>query len=231
MRVVLVGLGGIGSSIADPLCRTMLFSRSERSSRRLILVDGDGYEEGNRSRQRYQALTNKAAATREMLQPMFPELEIEAKSKFIDPGNAFLFIKDGDAVFSAVDNHATRKVISDHVGTLQDCLLISGGNDLYDGNVQLYVKERGVAVTPPLTHLHPEIEFPEDKNPADFGCDEAVEGGSTQILAVNFAIASLMLSAYALWLESAKLPYTEIFFDMKTGNVRPAKRVIDKRRT
>ena len=45
-------------------------------------------------------------------------------------------------------------------------------------------------------------------------------------MAVNFAIASLMLNAYTLYLEKGELPYTEVYADIKTGNMRAVKRVM-----
>ncbi len=225
MRAVLIGLGGIGSHLAEPLCRTLVFSKKEQAPKRILLIDGDTYEEKNRERQRCNVLVNKADATREALGPLFPELRLEAKPRFVDKENIFLFIRKGDAVFLAVDNHATRNLVSSHVGTLTDVLLISGGNETYDGNIQVYERRNGKDVSPPLSFLHPEIESPKDKNPADLACGELVAQGNVQLLTTNLTIASLMLNAYVRWLERGELPYTEMYFDLLTGNVRPVKRI------
>ena len=226
MRVKVVGLGGIGSNLVDALCRTILFSKSNKVSRKALLVDGDKYEAKNRERQRYTAFANKAEATKEWLKESFPELEIEARPQYIDSNN-ILFIREGDVVFLAVDNHATRRLVSDHIGTLDNALLISGGNEEFDGNIQIYERRDGKDFTPPLTHLHPEIENPKDKNPAAINCGEAVVAGGVQLLAVNLKVASLMIEAFTLWLLSMDIPYTEVYANIKTGNVRPAKRIVD----
>lgn len=223
MRAVLIGLGGIGTHLVEPLCRTLAFSQSERAPKRVILVDGDGYEEPNRSRQKFTSAANKAHATQEWLAPLFPEITIEAKSHFVDAMNVFLFCREGDAVFLAVDNHATRKLLSDHLSTLSNGLLISGGNEEYDGNIQIYARVDGKDITPPLTWQHPEIEFPKDRNPAELSCTERAQQGAPQILSVNFTIASLMLNAYTLWLERGAVPYGEAYFDLRIGNVRAVK--------
>ncbi|MDO8676121.1 MAG: ThiF family adenylyltransferase [Candidatus Azambacteria bacterium] len=223
MRTVIIGLGGIGSNIVEPLSRILTFSQSKRAPKRLILIDGDKYEERNRERQKFQVTANKAESVKDWLRPLFSELDIEAKPRFVDESNAFVFIKEGDAVFLSVDNHATRKLVSDHAATLSDILVISGGNELYDGNVQIYERRKGIDITTPLVWLHPEIESPQDRNPAELNCQELAKAGSPQLLAVNFMVASLMLNAFCLWLEERAWVYNEIYFDILTGNCRPSK--------
>lgn len=223
MRAVIIGLGGIGTHLAEPLCRILTYSKNELAPKRVLLIDGDKYENKNRERQRYIVAANKAEASRELLQPLFPELEIEAKTNYIDAENIFLFVREGDVVFLAVDNHATRNVLATHAQTLQNVIIFSGGNEEYDGNIQVYERKDGKDLTPPLTWLHPEIESPKDKNPAELGCDEIIQSGGTQILATNNMAASLLLAAYTIWLKKGSLPYHEVYFDLSTGNVRPVK--------
>ncbi len=226
-RAVVIGLGGIGSNIVDPLARTLTFSKSNRKAERIILVDGDKYEPKNMERQRGKVYLNKAEATKDWITESFPDLEVDAKPHYVDHKNIYLFVKEGDVVFMCVDNHATRKVLSDHMATLRNGLLISGGNEEYDGNVQIHERRGGGDFTPPITYLHPEIDKPTDKNPATLNCGELiVTQGATQVLAVNFTIASLMLNAYTLYLEKGELPYTEVCADIKTGNMRAIKRVV-----
>ena len=143
MRTVIIGLGGIGTYLAEPICRIVSSSQSPRASRRIVLVDGDKYEERNRERQIFrQTAANKAQETAERLKDFFPNLEIEFKPKYISGENVFLFIKEDDVVFLAVDNHATRKIVSDRVATLDNALLISGGNELRDDNTQFMGRGR-----------------------------------------------------------------------------------------
>lgn len=186
------------------------------------MVDGDKYEERNRERQIFREQANKAQETCVRLKDFFPNLEIEFKPTYITAENAFLFIKENDSVFLGVDNHATRKIVSDRVATLDNALLISGGNEVRDGNAQVYRREGGKDITPPLTFAHPEIEFPTDKHPNDLHCGELVEAGVTQVLAANLAAASVMVSIYTIWLQEGKTPHHEIYFDILTGNSRSA---------
>ena len=222
MRVVLIGLGGIGTNLVEVVCRSLVYSKSPRAFKRVLIVDGDIYEPKNRERQIYSNLGNKAEVKKIDLQQMFPELEIEAKPHYVDENNIFLFIREGDIVLSGVDNHPTRKVIADHVRTLENVLLISGGNETYDGNVQVNLRIGGKDITPPITHDHPEIENPKGQNPAALGCGELIaKEGATQLLAVNFHVASLMLNALTLYLEKGEVPYYELYFDIQNGGVRP----------
>ncbi len=220
MRAVLIGLGGIGSNLVEPLCRTMAYSNSPQVAKRVILIDGKAFREHNLERQRVTSFANKAEAMQKAMSPLFPALKIEAKPCFVDSENVFVLIREGDTVFLGCDNHATRKLVNDHVLSLENCLLISGGNDLYDGNVQIFWRHKGKHKTPPLTWHHPEIENPKDRNPAELSCEEAAKAGETQILAVNMTAATLILNAYTMWLQDQTIPYHEIYFDLKTGNVR-----------
>lgn len=221
MRAVIIGLGGIGTHLAEPLARLLSHSKAAHAPKRVVLVDGDSYEPQNRQRQRFDTTNNKAEGTKVLLEKLFRELTFEAKPHFVTPDNIFVLIRDGDVVFLAVDNHATRKAVSEHVSTLKNVLLISGGNELFDGNVQIYQRKEGKDAKPPLTWRHPEIENPKDRNPGDLNCGEILEAGGTQILATNLMVASLMLNIFTLWIEEEPIPYHEIYFDIKTGNVRP----------
>ena len=69
-------------------------------------------------------------------------------------------IGEGEVVFLMVDNHASRHLVSRHASTLADLSLISGGNDYEDGNVQVYIRQGGLDLTPSLARYHPEIAAP-----------------------------------------------------------------------
>ena len=49
MAVVVIGLGGIGSAVVEPLARYLSFNGA---TKKLVLVDGDSYERPNLERQR-----------------------------------------------------------------------------------------------------------------------------------------------------------------------------------
>jgi molybdopterin/thiamine biosynthesis adenylyltransferase len=221
-NVVVVGVGGVGTHLVGPLCRYLAAAHPGSS---VTLVDGDTFEPKNRERQEFSEYGNKAEVVAHELQNKFPELVVQHVSSYMTPDDAWMYVPDGATVFSCVDNHASRKMLSEHVSSLDDAVLVSGGNDYHDGNVQVYVRKGGVDVTPPLTYMHPEIEEPDDKNPAEMDCMEAALAGTPQLIFANMKVATEMASTF--WsLEANNAPqYTEAYFDLKTGR----QRVVDRR--
>ncbi len=134
-------------------------------------------------------------------------------------------IHDGDCVFLACDNHATRKLVGQHCssGSLSDVVLISGGNDGIEdgltgtyGNVQIYVRKDGTDITTPIERFHPEIANPTDQPPDELSCLELAAAGTPQLSFVNLAVASAMCNALLRLLMSRdKLPmYDELALDI-----------------
>ncbi len=173
-----IGLGGIGSVVAEGLAM-YLASEGERAG--LWLVDGDGYEEKNRSRMRYEDDGNKAlskaAELSELAELDGSALTIVPTPAFVTPSNVRHIVEEHDIVFLCVDNHSTRRTVSRRCRKLDNVLLISGGNDGVEkgrsgtfGNVMVYRRVAGADVTHPLTRFHPEIARPEDKRPDELGC-------------------------------------------------------------
>jgi molybdopterin/thiamine biosynthesis adenylyltransferase len=218
--IKVIGLGGIGSHLISPLCRYLDASSEEKPH--LVFIDGDSYEARNADRQEFLDVGNKAEISAERMKRDFPGLQVEAKPQYVTEENIFFLINDGETVFLAVDNHATRKIVSAHCQTLTDIVLISGGNEFLDGNVQIYIREKGCDLTPPITYLHPEIANPEDKNPAEMSCEELARSGVAQLIVTNLAASVHMLSAY--WMVTrflsgkGKLIYSDQDFDLATGN-------------
>lgn len=217
MRVKVVGLGGIGTHLIIPLCRYL--SGFNDVDTNVTLIDGDEFEAKNGDRQDFSVFGNKAVVTAKRVKDSFPTLIVDVKAHYVTEENIFLFIKEGDVVLSCVDNHATRKLLSDYCQRLGNIVLISGGNEYSDGNIQVYVREDNKAVTPPITKLHPEIDNPRDRNPAELSCEELARSGMPQLIFTNFIVAGWMLSAF--WLvTNGRLKYSEQYFDLATGMTR-----------
>ncbi|MGH2393513.1 MAG: ThiF family adenylyltransferase, partial [Candidatus Limnocylindria bacterium] len=111
-RIVLVGLGGIGSQLVPSLVRYLAFRPEPRPT--LVLVDGDAYEPGNRTRQVFPegAIgSNKAEALAEAYRG---GLTVQAVADYLTEANVATVIRDGDVVLLAVDNHWTRFVVDRH---------------------------------------------------------------------------------------------------------------------
>ncbi len=229
--IKLIGLGGVGSIVARYLT---LFLRSVDEDVRLVLVDGDAYEADNAGRVAFERHGNKADVTREALLPMVGEsrVALSAVGEYVTTDNVARLVREGDIVVLAVDNHATRKLVSHHCeSALSDCCLLSGGNDgveeLADGrvlrgtygNCQVYVRRAGNDETAPLTHLHPEIAEPEDEIPGGPDCAE-LAASVPQILFANLMVASAILNALFLHLSGA-LHYDEVCFDLADALMQP----------
>jgi hypothetical protein len=130
-------------------------------------------------------------------------------------------------VLLCVDNHATRKLVSDHCGTLPSVALFSGGNDGVEpprqrgtyGNVQVYLRRDGKDLTAPLTRFHPEIANPAGKLPTELSCVE-LAASTPQILFTNLAVASALLNAFFAY-GCGRLTYQEVKFDVLEARMLP----------
>ena len=201
------------------------------------LVDGDSYEERNRERVVFQSYDNKAVTkAREFATVTNGRVTVVPVPRYVTSGNARSLIEEGDIIFLCVDNHATRKAVSNRCGKLGDITLFSGGNDGIEeeqegtfGNVQIYLREGGRDVSNSLTRFHPEIARPGDKNPAQVGCAVLAAQTAPQLLFTNLAVASAMLGAFYSWLHG-KLSYEEVYLDISLGQMTPVKRALAGRK-
>jgi len=224
-KLIIIGLGGIGGALAEPMSR---YLGHEGGCRQILLIDGDRYEPSNADRQRVacdEVGMHKADAWARRLSRLFPELDVKSLSDYITPANIAKLVASGDTVMLCVDNHATRKLVQEHMLRLRDAVLISGGNDYADGNVQIFVKQKGRVITPPITRHHPEIEIPRDRRPDEIGCDEEIPE-SPQLIFTNFMAAALMMNAYHRIAGGGLPAYTEVYFDIEMNTARAVKRKV-----
>ena len=224
LDIKLIGVGGIGCALAPVLARYLQSERRVTGEEiRITLVDGDDFQSKNASRQSFETLGNKAKVKASELARSFPDLSFRAIPEFVTAANLPHLVKPGDLVFLAVDNHATRGAVSRHCEGLSDVVLISGGNDFTDGNVQVYVRQDGRDITLPLTRFHPEIADPKDKSPAEMSCEELAVDSAPQLLFMNFTVASAMLNVFYAW-RSGRLRYGEVYLDILEGRAQPVAR-------
>ena len=224
LDIKLIGVGGIGCALAPFLARYLQSERQVTGEDvRITLVDGDDFESKNAPRQSFEALGNKAKVKASELARSFPDLSFRAIPEFVTAANLPHLVKPSDLVFLAVDNHATRGTISRHCEELSDVVLISGGNDLTNGNVQVYVRQGGRDITLPLTRFHPEIADPKDKSPAEMSCEELAAASAPQLLFMNLTVASAMLNAFYAW-RAGRLSYGEAYLDIVEGRAQPVAR-------
>lgn len=228
-RVIVIGLGGIGSIVCVYL--TMFLASRGELPVRLVLVDGDHFEERNRERMDVPELGNKAVAWCRQLAAKFgrPGLAIRPVDAFVREENVAEIIKEKDLVLACLDNFASRKVLSERCQELRDVVLISGGNDGVEdgergtyGNIQVFCRRGGVARNPSLAALHPEIQHPADEVP-DLHCADLAATTAPQILFTNLAAASAMLNAFYRLLRDGvtEAMYDEVSFDIIEARAVP----------
>lgn len=228
MQIKVIGLGGIGSCLVPILARFLNYHVGAKDeSVELTLIDGDDYEERNRERQEFHRPGNKAEVMAERLRKELANLRLRAKPEYVTGDNVVRLIRDGDVVLLCPDNHATRKLLSDRFEELENGLLISGGNELTTGNVQIYIRKSGRDVTLPIANrFHPEIQNPNDRNPGEGACRARV-ASEPQILVMNNAVADRMLVALYAYLRG-RLNWDEEYLDILSGNHRKVYRVKPK---
>lgn len=221
-KIKVVGAGGIGTYLLEPLARYLSYCDDNVE---ITVIDGDTYEDRNRERQRFGEIGNKAEQTVAGLKRDFPKVHFRAKGEYITEDNIIMLLRENDEIFLCVDNHATRKLVSDRCEELDNVTLISGGNDYTDGNVVVYRRRFGKDQGKSLTALHPKIAQPDDKNPGHFtdqeraGCEEEART-NPQLLFTNLAIASMMLNCYRK-AEQGSFPYHQVYVDINTLKTRP----------
>lgn len=229
--VKVIGLGGVGAIVARYLA---MFLASLDRDLRLVLIDGDAFEASNATRMYFSSYGNKAAVSRADLLDRFADsrLTVVAIEQFVTPENIDRLIHERDVVILAVDNHATRKLVSDFCASRRsDVCLISGGNDGVGtdssgrrvrgtyGNCQVYIRHDGEDATPSLTRHHPEIARPADHLPTDKSCTELV-ASVPQLLFANLTVAASVLNTFFLYACGA-VHYGELAFDIAEGLMRP----------
>ena len=243
-RFIVVGAGGVGSHLAEPLARMLEWSSEEQHA--LIIVDGDYYEPKNKERQSFSKIGNKAEVLAADIQPKFEKTIIAPMPRWVvaevseeeqDPddvdefGNpnaakiaANALIQEGDIVYAVVDNFSARKIILEAARELDYVDIFTAGNDddLF-GSLYHYRRVDGEDVTQNPIDFKPEYIDPPDRNPGELSCQERAEiDGGTQLIAINFTVAALLLGrTQAAIIEDREdndaLESSELYFDVREG--------------
>jgi len=199
-KVKVIGAGGIGLCVLPVLCRYLNFEDETFPEVEVTVIDGDTYEEKNRARQEFGECGPKSTTTVERLRDQFPRVTFKDQPEFVDEANVVRLIREGDIVLLCVDNHKSRKIVSDRAVELRNVTVISGGNDRTDGNVLIHIRRDGVDLTPPLASLyHPEIKNPNDLHPNEHhqaGSCSRLAAEVPQLVIMNNLIAAKMLAAF-----------------------------------
>lgn len=228
-KLKVIGLGGIGGFLVDRLARYVAHCADYRSNGvsttvcDVVLLDGDKFEHRNSTRQHFEEIQNKAEEKARILRKAHPRVFFRPVPEYITEDNIIMNVREGDVIFLCVDNHTTRRLIAERCEELDNVVLISGGNDEVDGNVQIHVRVDGKDITPSLLKYHPEIAKAEGDNPGDDdrvreGCEQQLDS-QPQLLQANSMAAELMNITFRNWRED-RLDYGEVYFNIDDVSVQ-----------
>lgn len=230
-RICVVGAGGIGTLLLAYLSRLLINSFDEYNNNlmQMAIIDGDHYEEKNLARQFFAATSigrNKAAAQIDKFITMFPNSyviqsnNVYAVEEYITPENieTILPVPENLIIFSCVDNHACRYLLSKYTEKFKrnNVVLITGGNETYDGSVHIQGQYRGVPIGEPIEKRHPEITTDKTDDRSALSCQELYNMPSgDQLLVANAGAAYFMYAAFmAMLKDPTKVANVQdIFFD------------------
>lgn len=196
--LIAIGLGGIATGYMPAMMHYHVTSVLPFET--VWLVDGKRFRGDNATRQHFQQEENKAVELSRLWGRHYPTVPLRVRAEFVTRENVAELIHDESVVLLSPDNHATRKIVSEHVETLNNCLLISGGNDAIDketgkdgaeGAVLVHFRVDGENLTPPITRHHHEIAQPADELPTEIGCSELALS-QPQLAATNFLVGQTM---------------------------------------
>ena len=217
----LVGAGGTGTHLL-PAMLAYLRNHHELAGTeyQVVIADGDIFEPKNAVRQIFldgAVTVNKADA---MLM-MYPGHPLVSVSRYIGKADIEQMVMDGDVVIICADNYSVRALIADHVRTLDNAVVINGGNEVSDGITQLWVREGGENLTPPITYGHPEVRYIEETDRSGLDCIALAKlPGGEQTMLANMQCAVLMLQELQRWHSGAfRTGWTETNYDNITGIV------------
>jgi molybdopterin/thiamine biosynthesis adenylyltransferase len=212
LNINIIGLGGIGSVLSDSISRFLNYKPTS-SIYKVTLVDGDSYETKNHERQTFVVEgSNKAETKKKELKEKYRNIIFSSIPKFVTQENISQIIKEESINILCVDNHKTRKVVSDYCSKLNNITLISGGNEITEGNVQIFAKKNGEKLLPSLTDYHQEIDNPQDKSPEEKSCQE-LQQSEPQLYFTNL-MASCFICCALYNVMNGNYQYSEVYFDV-----------------
>lgn len=225
-HVFVIGAGGIGSHLMEPLARLLAYHAN--GTKNVTLIDGDSYEEKNETRQLFDRTflgKNKAEAlaarTSKNVFPIEYIPEYINRSKFAEILSDRLKNKDHPfLVVTAVDNHATRHAIIKLLDeeNYPNFVFLSGSNGYELGQVLAYVKLLGHAGTTHPFDKYDKVKFPMDHIPGE-GCQEEAPA-EPQLITANASAALGLLWTISAMLDNAEW-YEELHFNTESMKLVP----------
>lgn len=232
--IIVIGAGGVCSALIPILAKYVFSPVFPHQVSSFVIADGDSYEEKNIERQFFPtALTgmNKASAQIEKLKILYRHKAdiLYSFDEYVMPSNIHQLIEGSNYIILAgVDNHPCRLLLSQFVQQygLQGSLLISGGNETTDGNVQIFGYDKGDMIGVPLEQRHPEIATDTTDDRSKMSCQEMYEmKGGDQLMVANTTAAMLMYSLFWCYTTGKDLrDIIEVYFDIPMVSFRTVRK-------
>ena len=228
--LICIGLGGICEGYLPHVL--LLHATGIVRFSRILLVDGDSFEERNRNRQFFNEPRGKAEERCTTWGALYPEVPLRYLSRYVDQRNVAEIVVDDSIVLLSPDNHPTRKIVSDHAEILDNILLITGSNDAIneqrgldgtDGQVIVHWRTDGQNRTAPMTWHHEEIARPDGRLPAELSCGEMAQV-YPQLLSTNLLVGHgmvQMLMRYVLISLRTAVAIVELGVNSREGTMVP----------
>lgn len=123
-HVVVVGIGGVGSWIAEALARSGIGS--------LTLIDLDVVAESNLNRQAHATLANlgrnKVDAMKERIHSFASDCDVRVVDDFVTPENVATTVPaDAILVIDAIDNVRAKAALISHCKAMRQTVIVCGG--------------------------------------------------------------------------------------------------------
>lgn len=224
MNHVIVGCGGIAWYLADLVARHL---SQDEGHPRLFLVDGDVIKDSNLTRQFFKSMVgmDKANALGSMLKDRFGHcVDIIPINDFINEKTIKRHKKEWlqteVTILMCVDNDPTRVFVEEHASRLKDVTVISGGNDIEEGQAQMWVRRKGKDILPKFTEIAPEIMADKAAMPdLDHCLENSISEPQTAL--VNQAVATAMMMLYRHQLSEDPIFMNEIRVNITNGTMTP----------
>jgi hypothetical protein len=190
---VIIGAGGIGSQVLEPLYRLLAYHPD--GTKKVFLVDGDKYEDKNSSRQLVPPKgvgQNKAVALAEFHKHLDG---LVALPYYVDESRMATLLynivkKDSSKrvlIITAVDRDRSRHVAYQAAKrVLKNFVFITPGNEYETSASAISIHEDGVELVGDLLERYPNLKDPEDEIPTNC-LTEAVS--SPQLITANASAA------------------------------------------
>jgi hypothetical protein len=225
---------GLGGTSHGPLTLALHIA-NKHPDITFVLVDGKDYRPSQADHEFFLKNGPKPIVQALLLESTYPTIKTIPIKKFVARTttnrtiSAHDLIKDGDYVLLGVDNHETRRLISDHAQTLKDTTIISGAIDGDDVHVWVHLRRNGTDITRPPLQRYPDINAAPKELPQGMlrraGCLETTttdDEGRPNYFALITA-TTLMLNALSLILtldatgQANEFPYDDAWFNVRNA--------------